>query len=111
MSLAPRERGRRDVVIEMTRAQRVLAAGLVLGVTLVAFETTSVITALPTITDDLGGDSAYGGALAARGGASFVGAPPAATPRPTLVPLAAAGELAARHGPPKPYLASVITFI
>jgi nitrate/nitrite transporter NarK len=82
----------------MTRAQRVLAAGLVLGVTLVAFETTSVITALPTITDDLGGDSLYGVALAAYTLAN-------------LVALVAAGELADRHGPAKPYLASVITFI
>ena len=44
--------------------QRLLAIGLVLGVTLVAFESTAVITALPTITDELGGDSLYGVALA-----------------------------------------------
>jgi len=49
----------------LTAAQRLLAAGLVLGVTLVAFEVTAVITALPTITDELSGDSLYGVTLAA----------------------------------------------
>ena len=43
--------------------QRLLATGLVLAVMLVAFEVTSVITALPTITDQLGGDSLYGVSL------------------------------------------------
>ena len=47
-----------------TAQQRRLAAGLVLAVMLVAFEVTSVITALPTITDELGGDSLYGVTLA-----------------------------------------------
>jgi hypothetical protein len=42
-----------------------LAIGLVMGVTLVAFEMTAVITALPTISDELGGESLYGVALAA----------------------------------------------
>lgn len=82
----------------MTPSQRVLAIGLVLGVTLVAFETTSVITALPTITDQLGGDSLYGVALASYTLAN-------------LVALVAAGELSDRHGPTRPYLFSVITFI
>ena len=82
----------------MTAAQRVLATGLVLGVTLVAFEVTAVITALPTITDELGGDSLYGVALAAYTLAN-------------LVALVAAGELADRHGPAKPYAASVVLFI
>ncbi|MEO5901249.1 MAG: MFS transporter [Ilumatobacteraceae bacterium] len=82
----------------MTRSQRVLAIGLVLGVTLVAFETTAVITALPTITDDLGGDSLYGVTLAAYTLAN-------------LVALVAAGELADRHGPAKPYFFSILVFI
>ncbi|MCU1503059.1 MAG: hypothetical protein JWM12_2413 [Ilumatobacteraceae bacterium] len=82
----------------MTRSQRVLAIGLVLGVTLVAFESTAVITALPTITDELGGDSLYGVTLAAYTLAN-------------LVALVAAGELADRHGPAKPYFVSVVTFI
>ncbi len=82
----------------MTAAQRVLAAGLVLGVTLVAFEVTAVITALPTITDELSGDSLYGVTLAAYTLAN-------------LVALVAAGELADRYGPTKPYAASVVLFI
>ncbi len=82
----------------LTPSQRLLAIGLVLGVTLVAFETTAVITALPTITDELGGDSLYGVALASYTLAN-------------LVALVAAGELSDRHGPTVPYLASVVTFI
>ena len=82
----------------LTAAQRLLAAGLVLGVTLVAFEVTAVITALPTITDELDGDSLYGVTLAAYTLAN-------------LVALVAAGELADRYGPTKPYAASVVLFI
>lgn len=82
----------------MTAAQRLLAIGLVGGVTLVAFEVTAVLTALPTITDELGGDSLYGVTLAAYTLAN-------------LVALVAAGELADRHGPTKPYAASVVLFI
>ena len=82
----------------MNPSQRLLAIGLVLGVTLVAFETTAVITALPTITDELGGDSLYGVALASYTLAN-------------LVALVAAGELSDRRGPAMPYLASVITFV
>ena len=82
----------------MTRDQRLLAIGLVLGVTLVAFEVTAVITALPTITDEFGGDSLYGVTLAAYTLAN-------------LVALVAAGELADRHGPSRPYAASVVLFV
>ena len=57
-------RRRRRVRAPLNANQRLLAVGLVLGVTLVAFEITAVITALPTITDELGGDSLYGVALA-----------------------------------------------
>lgn len=77
---------------------RPLAAGLVLAVTLVAFETTAVITALPTITDELGGDSLYGAALA-----SYLLA--------DLVSLVAAGEMADRRGPRRPFVLSVVTFV
>jgi MFS family permease len=82
----------------MTPTQRMLAIGLVLGVTLVAFEMTAVITALPTITDELGGDSLYGVTLAAYTLANLVG-------------LIAAGELADRHGPARPYAGSVVLFV
>jgi MFS family permease len=78
--------------------QRLLAIGLVLGVTLVAFETTAVITALPTITDELGGDSLYGVALASYTLAD-------------LVALVATGLLADRFGPRRPFLLAITTFI
>lgn len=75
-----------------------LAVGLVLGVTLVAFETTAVITALPTITDELGGDSLYGVALAAYTLAN-------------MLSIVAAGRLADRKGPRPVFLASVAFFV
>jgi MFS family permease len=78
--------------------QRVLATGLVLGVTLVAFESTSVITALPTITDDLGGDSLYGFTLAAYTLAN-------------MVALVAAGQMADRRGPRPTFVLAALTFI
>ena len=78
--------------------QRLLAVGLVLGVTLVAFESTAVITALPTITDELGGDSLYGVALASYTLAD-------------LVALVAAGMLADRIGPRIPFLLAITTFV
>ena len=74
----------------LTSEQRTLAIGLVMGVTLVAFEMTAVITALPTISDELGGESLYGVALAAYTLAD-------------VVALVAAGELADRRGPTLPY--------
>jgi MFS family permease len=78
--------------------QRLLAIGLILGVTLVAFESTAVITALPTITDQLGGDSLYGVALASYTLAD-------------LVALVATGMLADRIGPRVPFLLSIATFV
>jgi MFS family permease len=77
---------------------RLLAVGLVLGVTLVAFETTAVITALPTITDELGGDSLYGVALAAYTLAN-------------MLSIVAAGRLADRKGPLPVFLTSVTVFV
>ncbi|MFM2079188.1 MAG: hypothetical protein RJA49_3078 [Actinomycetota bacterium] len=82
----------------LTRSQRFLAVGLVLGVTLVAFEVTAVVTAMPTITDELGGTSLYGLAIAAYTLAN-------------MVALVAAGEMADRRGPVAPYLLSIATFI
>ena len=85
-------------VTPLTREQRTLAIGLVMGVTLVAFEMTAVITALPTIADELGGESLYGVALAAYTLAD-------------VVALVAAGELADRRGPTLPYVLSLCTFV
>ncbi|HEX3088901.1 MAG TPA: MFS transporter [Ilumatobacteraceae bacterium] len=81
----------------LDRQQRLMAIGLVLGVTMVAFEITAVITALPTITDELHGDSLYGVALACYTLAN-------------LVALVVTGELTDRYGPAKPYLASLVVF-
>lgn len=74
-----------------------LALGLFLGVMMVAFEITAVLTALPSITDQLGGDSLYGLALACYTLAN-------------LVALVATGELTDRFGPARPYLASLAVF-
>jgi MFS family permease len=85
-------------VAPLSSNQRLLAVGLVLGVTLVAFETTAVITALPTITDELHGDSLYGVALASYTLAD-------------VVALVAGGALADRKGPALPFVLAVMTFI
>lgn len=92
MSLSVRPR------VPLDANQRLLAVGLVLGVTLVAFESTAVLTALPTITDQLGGDSLYGVALASYTLAD-------------LVALVAAGLLADRIGPRIPFLLAIATFV
>ena len=47
--------------------QRLLAVALITAASLVAFEITAILTVLPTITDDLGGDHFYG---CSRGGAT-----------------------------------------
>jgi MFS family permease len=85
------------VTTRLNREQRLMAIGLVLGVMMVAFEITAVITALPTITDELQGDSLYGVALACYTLAN-------------LVALVVTGELTDRYGPAKPYLASLAVF-
>ncbi len=81
-----------------TAQQRRLAAGMVLAVMLVAFEVTSVITALPTITDELGGDSLYGVTLAVYTLAN-------------LVALVAIGEFSDRRGPALPFVLCIATLI
>lgn len=79
-------------------SQRLLAVALVLGVTLVAFESTALITALPTITDELGGDSLYGVTLATYTLAN-------------LVALVAAGRYADRRGPRPTFLVAISVFV
>ncbi|MGB8858368.1 MAG: MFS transporter [Ilumatobacteraceae bacterium] len=78
--------------------QRLLATGLVLAVMLVAFEVTAVITALPTITDELHGDSLYGLSLSVYTLAN-------------LVALVAAGEMSDRRGPARPFALCIVTLI
>ena len=87
----------KPVPTRLDRQQRLMAIGLVLGVTMVAFEITAVLTALPTITDELHGDSLYGVALACYTLAN-------------LVALVVTGELTDRYGPARPYLASLAVF-
>jgi MFS family permease len=84
-------------ITPLDRQQRLMAVGLVLGVTMVAFEITAVLTSLPTITDELHGDSLYGVALASYTLAN-------------LVALVVTGELTDRYGPARPYLASLAVF-
>ena len=71
---------------------------MVLAVTLVAFEVTSVITALPTITKELGGDSLYGVTLSVYTLAN-------------LVALVATGEFSDRRGPALPFVLCITTLI
>jgi MFS family permease len=87
----------KPAVTRLDRQQRLLAIGLVLGVTMVAFEITAVLTTLPTITDQLHGDSLYGVALACYTLAN-------------LVALVVTGELTDHYGPARPYLASLAVF-
>ncbi|MBU3688778.1 MAG: hypothetical protein B7C54_12340 [Acidimicrobiales bacterium mtb01] len=74
-----------------------LAIGLVLATTLIAFEVTAVITALPTVSDELGGDSLYGATLAAYTLAN-------------IVSLVAVGGLIDSRGPRLPYAISLVLF-
>ena len=78
--------------------QRALAVGLVLSVTLVAFETTAVLTALPTITDELDGLPLYGATIAAYMLAD-------------LVALVWAGEWADRYGVRRPFIVCIAMFV
>lgn len=78
--------------------QRLLATGMVLAVMLVAFEVTAVITALPTISDELSGDSLYGVSLAIYTLAN-------------LVALVAAGELSDRKGPALPFAICIVVLV
>src|SRR6266702_4911728 len=78
-------------------ARRALTVGLVLTVTLVAFEALAVITILPAVKDDLGGLRLYGWVTSAF----FLG---------TLVGIVVAGEQADRRGPAPPFLLGIVLF-
>jgi MFS family permease len=85
--------------IELSAARsRALGVGLVLAVTLVAFETTAVVTALPTITDELQGDSLYGATLSAYMLAD-------------IVALVASGETIDRRGLKVPFGVAICLFM
>lgn len=79
-------------------SQRRLAVGLFTVVMLAAFEATAVITALPTITDELNGDSLYGATLAANLLAN-------------LIVIVAAADAADRRGPGQPFVVCATFFV
>src|SRR6266511_1792335 len=78
-------------------ARRALTIGLVLTVTLVAFEALAVVTILPVIKDDLGGLRLYGWVTSAF----FLG---------TLVGIVVAGSESDRRGPGPPYVLGILLF-
>ena len=82
----------------MTPARRGLTIGLVLTITLVAFEALAVITILPTIKDDLEGISLYGWVTSAFQLGLLVG-------------IVVAGGQADRRGPGPPFVAGVLVFM
>ncbi|MEZ5257560.1 MAG: MFS transporter [Ilumatobacteraceae bacterium] len=77
---------------------RLLVLGLFLAVSIAALEATAVITALPTIVDELDGRSLYGFTLAAYMLA-------------TLLAIVSAGRAADRSGPARPFALSVRLFV
>ena len=77
--------------------QRALAAGLVMAITLNAFEAVAVVTAMPAISSDLNGDRLYGAAFSAYMLAN-------------LVSLVVSGEQSDRRGPAAPFVVGVALF-
>jgi MFS family permease len=80
-----------------TPARRALTAGLVLTITLVAFESFAIATVMPRISADLGGISLYGWVFSAF----FLG---------NLVGIVWAGRSADHFGPARPLLAGLVLF-
>ena len=77
--------------------RRRLTAGLVLTITLVAFEALAISTVLPVVSDDLGGLSLYGWVFSGF----FLG---------SLLGIVAAGQLADSHGTALPFAAGLVLF-
>jgi len=76
---------------------RALAIGMVMAITMNAFEAMAVATAMPAVAADLHGDSLYGAAFSAYMLAN-------------LVAIVAAGEQADRRGPATPFMAGIAVF-
>lgn len=88
----------RSALTPSPRHHRALAVALVMATVLIAFETTALLTALPTISDDLRGDRLYGATLSAYTLANMVG-------------LVTSGAAVDRRGPRQPFLVCVVIFI
>ena len=78
-------------------ARRRLTAGLVLTITLVAFEALAIATIMPVVADDLGGLGLYGWVFSGF----FLG---------NLLGIVLAGEAADRRGTRTPFLAGLVLF-
>jgi len=76
---------------------RALAVGMVMAITMNAFEAMSVATAMPAVAEDLGGDALYGAAFSAYMLAN-------------LISIVAAGEQADRRGPARPFIGALVVF-
>jgi len=76
---------------------RALAIGMVVAITMNAFEAMAVATAMPAVAADLQGDALYGAAFSAYMLAN-------------LVAIVAAGEQADRRGPAVPFVGGIVVF-
>lgn len=74
-----------------------LAVAMVLAITMNAFEAMAVVTAMPTVAEDLDGDWLYGAAFSAYMLAN-------------LVSLVFSGEQSDRYGPARPFALGIATF-
>lgn len=79
------------------RARRALTIGVLLAISLIAFETMAIATAMPLVARDIEGLTNYGWAFSAF----MLG---------NLIGTVAAGESADRHGPLRPFVASGLCF-
>jgi MFS family permease len=80
-----------------SRPRRRLSVGLVLTITLVAFESLAIATVMPVVSDDLGGLGLYGWVFSGF----FLG---------NLLGIVVAGQNADRHGPAKPFAMGLALF-
>jgi MFS family permease len=80
-----------------SRERRTLTVGLVLTITLVAFESLAIATVMPVVSDDLGGLGWYGWVFSGF----FLG---------NLLGIVLAGQDADRHGPARPFGAGLLMF-
>jgi MFS family permease len=78
-------------------ARRTLTVGLVLTITLVAFESLAIATVMPVVSDDLGGLGLYGWVFSGF----FLG---------SLLGIVVAGQDADRHGPARPFATGLALF-